>query len=94
MVALVSSQIGLLILYQFGDATQIAFSNGLRGIAHVKPIMGIAFVSYIAVGIPVMYALCFPFGLGISGIYLAHTISLLTAGLWFRRTFQRHIAQL
>ena len=56
--------------------------------------MGIAFVSYIAVGIPVMYALCFPFGLGISGIYLAHTISLLTAGLWFRSTFRRHIAQL
>ncbi|MGM9823229.1 MAG: MATE family efflux transporter [Muribaculaceae bacterium] len=94
VVALVSSQIGLLILYQFGDATQIAFSNGLRGIAHVKPIMGIAFVSYIVVGIPVMYALCFPFGFDISGIYLAHTISLLTAGLWFRHTFSKHIAQL
>lgn len=94
VVALVSSQIGLLILYQFGDATQIAFANSLRGIAHVKPIMGIAFVSYIVVGIPVMYALCFPFGFDISGIYLAHTISLLTAGLWFRHTFSKHIAQL
>lgn len=94
VVALVSSQIGLLILYQFGDATQIAFANSLRGIAHVKPIMGLAFVAYFVIGIPVMYLLCFPVGLGISGIYLAHTVSLLTAGILFRRTFSRHIAQL
>ena len=94
VVALVSSQIGLLILYQFGDATQIAFANNLRGIAHVKPIMNRAFVAYIVIGIPVMYMLCFPIGLKISGIYLAHTISLLTAGALFYLTFRTRIKEL
>ena len=89
-----SSQIGLLILYQFGDATQIAFANNLRGIAHVKPIMNRAFVAYIVIGIPVMYMLCFPIGLKISGIYLAHTISLLTAGALFYLTFRTRIKEL
>ncbi|MGN0214083.1 MAG: MATE family efflux transporter [Muribaculaceae bacterium] len=94
VVALVSSQIGLLILYQFGDATQIAFANSLRGIAHVKPIMKLAFVAYFIIGIPVMYLLCFPIGFGISGIYMAHTISLLTAGILFRQSFYRRISRL
>ena len=94
VVTLVTSQIGLLILYQFGDATQIAFANNLRGIAHVKPIMNRAFVAYILIGIPVMYLLCFPIGLKISGIYLAHTISLLTAGILFYLTFRSRIATL
>ena len=94
VVTLVTSQIGLLILYQFGDATQIAFANSLRGIAHVKPIMNRAFVAYIVIGIPVMYLLCFPIGLKISGIYLAHTISLMTAGGLFYATFRTRIAQI
>ena len=94
VVTLVTSQIGLLILYQFGDATQIAFANSLRGIAHVKPIMNRAFVAYILIGIPVMYLLCFPIGLKISGIYLAHTISLMTAGGLFYATFRTRIAQI
>ncbi len=94
VVALVVSQIIPLILYQFGDATQIAFANSLRGIAHVKPIIGCAFVSYILIGIPAMYVFCFPLECGIYGIYMSHFVSLLTAGALFYRQFSKKMRSL
>ena len=74
-----------LVMYQYGDATQINFANALRGTANVMPMLWIAFVSYVAVGFPVMYGLAFPLGLGVIGIVLSWSISLfLAAGLFLR----------
>lgn len=94
VVSLVMATIGLLILYQLGDATQIAFANSLRGISYVKPIMSQAFISYVIIGIPVMYLLCFTLNLRLSGIYLALGLALLVAGIFFYVTFNRRIKQL
>ena len=35
------------LIYQFGDGLQINFANALRGISDVKPMMIIAFISYL-----------------------------------------------
>lgn len=78
-----------LVLYQFGDAMQICFANALRGTAHVLPMMGIAFVSYIVVGIPAGYIMGFPLGMGIHGIFLAFSIGLFTAAALFFWSFRR-----
>ena len=81
-----------MILYKFGDATQITYAKALRGIAHVKPTMLIASIAYVIVGLPVCYLLGFPCGLGIVGIYLSFTISLVTAGALFMHRFYSHFS--
>lgn len=77
----------LLVAYQFGDATQVAFANALRGIGRSMPVMRIAFVSYVAVGIPLLYVLAFTVGWGIAGIYAGFVVALLMAGVLFAHSF-------
>lgn len=78
-----------LVLYQVGDATQINFAGALRGTGNVRPMMWIAFVSYLIVGLPVSYLLAFPLGLGLYGIVLSFSCSLFLAALLFLLTFLR-----
>ena len=62
VVALATSLIFPLVLYQLGDATQITFANALRGTSKVMPMLWIAFISYVIVGIPATYLFAFPWG--------------------------------
>ncbi len=72
-----------LLLYQLGDATQINFSNALRGTANVVPMLWIALFSYIIVGIPITYIIAFTLGGGISGIVYSFSVSLFIAAAMF-----------
>ncbi len=78
-----------LVVYQFGDATQINFANALRGTSHVMPMIWIAFVCYVIVGIPATYLLGFPLGLGTYGIILSFSVSLFLAAALFLYFFMR-----
>lgn len=69
-----------LVLYQLGDATQVTFANALRGTSRVLPMVWIAFVSYIVVGVPSTYLLAFTASLGLWGIVLSFSVSLFLAG--------------
>lgn len=72
-----------LVIYQYGDATQIAFANALRGTSRVMPMLWIAFVSYMVIGIPATYLMGFTFGLGTYGIILSFSVSLFIAASLF-----------
>jgi MATE family multidrug resistance protein len=87
VLACAVSLIPPLVLYQLGDATQINFSGALRGTANVTPMLWIAFVSYMLVGIPATYALCFTAKLGIYGIVLSFSVSLFMAAALFLHHF-------
>ena len=89
VVGLAVSLIVPLILYQLGDATQITFAGALRGTSHVMPMLWIAFVSYIAVGIPATYLLCFTFGMETYGVILSFSIALFLAAILFLYFFLR-----
>lgn len=78
-----------LVMYQLGDATQINFANALRGTSHVMPMIWIAFVSYVVVGIPVTYLMGFPLGLGTYGIIMSFSVSLFLAAALFLYFFLR-----
>ena len=78
-----------LVLYQLGDATQISFANALRGTSNVMPMLWIAFVCYIVVGVPATYLLGFTCSLGIVGIVLSFSVSLFLAAALFLATFLR-----
>ena len=78
-----------LLIYQYGDATQINFANALRGTSHVMPMIWIAFISYIVVGLPATYLLGFTAGLGTYGIVLSFSVSLFLAAALFLYFFLR-----
>lgn len=83
VIAVATSLIFPLVLYQFADATQITFSNALRGTSNVMPMLWISFVSYIVIGLPATYLLGFPCGLGVYGIVLSFSVSLISAAVLF-----------
>lgn len=89
VLALALSLITPLVLYQFGDATQVTFANALRGTARVKPMLWISFFSYVVVGLPVTYMFCFTAGWGVYGVVLSFSVSLLTAAALFLAFFLR-----
>lgn len=89
VLAMASSLIFPLVLYQLGDATQITFANALRGTSHVMPMLWIAFFSYLVVGVPATYVLCFTAGLGIYGVILSFSVSLFLAAGLFLNYFLR-----
>ncbi len=76
-----------LVLYQLGDATQITFANALRGTGRVMPMLWIAFVCYLVLGLPSTYLLAFTAGLGLWGIVLSFSVSLFSAGILFLAFF-------
>lgn len=83
------SLVGPLLLYQLADAMQICYANALRGTSKVKPMMWVAFVSYLLVNIPLGYVLGFVVGWGIHGIFYAFSAGLLCAAILFYRYFSR-----
>lgn len=87
VLTLAVSLIVPLLLYQLGDATQITFANALRGTSRVMPMLWIAFLCYVVVGIPTTYLLGFTFGLGAYGIVLSFSVSLFLAGALFLNRF-------
>ena len=84
--AMVSSLFLPFLVYQFGDGLQISFANALRGIADVKPMMIIAFISYFVISLPVGYLCGFVLGWGTVGVWMAFPFGLTSAGimLWLR----------
>lgn len=79
------------IVYQFGDATQVAYANALRGIKCVMPVMTYAFWAYVVLGIPACYLFAFTFKGGIIGIYLSFAAALFVAGLLFMSRFYKEL---
>jgi MATE family multidrug resistance protein len=71
------------IIYQFGDGLQCNYSNALRGIADVKPVMYIAFIAYFLISLPAGYLFGFVLDGGLTGIWFSFPFGLTSAGLMF-----------
>ena len=89
----VSKIVSLLILpfiiYQLGDGLQCNFSNALRGIADVKPVVYIAFIAYFLIALPIAYLFGFIFDWGLIGIWISFPFGLTSAGVMFWLRFQK-----
>lgn len=90
---LVSQVILLMVVYQFGDGMQCCYSNALRGLGCVRPMMRIAFVAYFVVSLPLSYLFGIAAGWGLVGIWCAFPVSLLTAGVLYWHRFRKEIGQ-
>ena len=87
--SLVAATVVPLIAYQFGDGLQCTFANALRGIAHVRPTMLIAFFSYFVVSLPLGWLLGIRLGLGLVGIWWAFPVCLTCAGALYYLAFRK-----
>lgn len=89
VISTASTLIVPLVLYQLGDATQINFSNCLRGTSNVMPMLWIALVCYVIVGVPATYLIAITASMGIFGIILSFSIPLFLAGALFLYFFMK-----
>ena len=79
------------IIYQFGDGMQCAYSNALRGISDVKPVVLYAFIAYFVISLPAGYLFGFVLDLGLTGIWMSFPLGLTSAGLMFLLRFRRRL---
>ena len=79
------------IVFQFGDGLQSNFSNALRGIADVKPVMLYAFIAYFVISLPVGYLFGFVFDWGLQGVWMSFPFGLTSAGVMFYMRFKSTI---
>ena len=94
VAAIVAQLVIPFIIYQFGDGMQCAYSNALRGISDVKPVVLIAFIAYFLVSLPAGYIFGFVCGWGLTGIWMSFPLGLTTAGLLYFLRFRRALARL
>ena len=93
VLSLAMSCIFPMILYQLADATQITFSNALRGTSRVMPIFYTSLISYVIIGIPVTYIMGILSGWGLPGIYYSFSVSLMCAAALYIYFFFNTISE-
>ncbi len=93
VAVLVSAAIIPLLVYQFGDALQCTYSNALRGIAVVRPIMWAALVAYFVVSLPMAYVMGIRWGWGLTGVWWSFPMGLTLAGIIYWLIFRRELAK-
>lgn len=83
-----------LILYQYCDAVQLTYANALRGTSKVKPLLWVAVLAYLVVGVPAMLWLAKGLGGGNVGVYYSFSVALFVAsvGLWW--SFRRAVGKM
>lgn len=91
VIAVAISLIPALMFYQIADALQICYANNLRGTGYVKPVMGVAFTSYILISIPCGLLFGFGFGWGADGIFLGIASGVFTAAPLYYRHFRHFL---
>ncbi len=81
-------------LFQLSDGIQNVSVGILRALQDVKIIMPIAFISYIALNLPIGYLLSFKLGLGAKGMILSYTIGLSMAAAMMIYRIRRRMNKL
>lgn len=81
-----------LVLYQFGDAVQLTFANGLKGTGNAKPFVWVALVAYVVIGCSALFWLAVGLNMGNLGAFYSFSFALFSAALmlylFFRNTIR------
>jgi multidrug resistance protein, MATE family len=76
-------------LFQLADGVQVVAAGALRGLRDTRVPMLLAAVGYWAIGLPVGLLLGFPFGLGVSGIWIGLACGLAAVAALMLRRWRR-----
>jgi len=94
VVALTSSMLVLIALYQLSDGIQNISVGVLRGVQDVKIILPLAFVAYWLLNLPVGYLCGFTLGLGPWGLFIGYIVGLTTAAALYLLRIRRTVRAL
>lgn len=83
-----------LVLYQYGDAVQLTFANGVRGMGNTRPFLWVALISYLLIGVPALYLLGSVTGMGNVGVYYSFSFALFSAAVILYVAFKRTLRAL
>lgn len=92
VIAIASSLIICLAVYQVSDAIQLTSMSALRGLKDTKVPMFYAAISYYGVAIPAGYVMGFKLGLGPEGVWYGLFAGLTVAAVLFHSRFRRKCA--
>jgi multidrug resistance protein, MATE family len=68
-------------LFQLFDGCQVVSTGALRGVGDTRTPMLAHLIGYWALGLPVIYVLCYPLHWGVSGIWVGLTAALILIGV-------------
>jgi MATE family multidrug resistance protein len=86
---IVSTLVWPMLLYQVGDGMQCNYSNVLRGLGDVKPLMRYSFIAYVIISLPFSYLFGNVIGFGAFGVWIGFPVSLTTAGVLYLRRYRK-----
>jgi MATE family multidrug resistance protein len=98
LIAVAAGVLPMAAAFQIADGTQVVAGGVLRAMGRPQAAAMVNLIGYYALALPLGYALGFPLGLGLPGIWIGLTIGLVAiAGallLWVRRQTLRPIEEL
>jgi MATE family multidrug resistance protein len=98
LIAVAAGVLPMAAAFQIADGTQVVAGGVLRAMGRPQAAAVVNLIGYYAFALPLGYALGFPLGLGLPGIWFGLTLGLMAiAGallLWVRRQTRRPIAEL
>ena len=90
----VASAILPLIIYQFSDGFQCTFSNAMRGLVYMRPMMLVAFLSYFVISLPLAYVFGIVCQGGLMGVWFSFPFGLTIAGALYFAYYQKRLHEL
>lgn len=90
VVALGGSLLLVAAVFQLFDGLQAVATGALRGLGDTRMAMLVNLAAHWLLGLPVAYALCFPLGYGVRGLWTGLSLGLIACGVvltwhWHRR---------
>ena len=79
-------------VFQLFDGLQAVATGVLRGLGDTRMAMLVNLGGHWLLGLPVAYALCFPLGLGVRGLWMGLSIGLIVCGVVLTWYWHRRIA--
>ncbi len=84
----------LAALFQLFDGVQVVATGVLRGLGDTRTAMLSNLAGHWVVGLPVGYALCFRWGMGVVGLWVGLSLGLILVGVVLVPVWHRRVREL
>ncbi len=90
-IALAITLLAVAAVFQLFDGAQVVAAGLLRGTGEARIPMLVALAGFWGFGLPVALLFCYPFGLGVVGLWVGLTVGLVSVALALLRVWHRRV---